>query len=173
MRQELIVTERLTLRRLRPQDLKPWDNFFLSDRARFVGGGREVSPDLSWRVFATFLGHWDLSGTGPFAIVMGAEADPVGMAGPWLPRGWPERELTWSLWDQSREGQGLASEAVHALRRYVHKELGWDRAVSYVDPANERSIKLCRSLGCTEDPSLSVPDEDETLTFVHPRWEDE
>lgn len=169
MQKELIKTERLTLRRLQPQDLESWDNFFLSDRACFVGGGRQVSPDLSWRVFATFLGHWDLWGTGPFVIVMAGKAGPVGMAGPWMPRGWPEKELTWSLWDQSCEGQGLASEAVRALRRHVYDELGWTRAVSYVDPSNKRSIKLCKSLGCAEDPSLPVPDEDETITFVHPQ----
>ncbi|WP_375550857.1 GNAT family N-acetyltransferase [Rhodophyticola porphyridii] len=168
MKQKDITTKRLRLRRLKATDLEGWDQFFLSDRAQYVGGGSESGDALSWRVFSSLLGHWDLRGTGPFAIEKLQDAQVIGMAGPWYPRGWPERELTWSLWGADYEGFGYATEAVKALRRHVTSDLGWDRIVSYVDPANDASIKLCRKLGCSEDPAIALPDDDPTLAFVHP-----
>lgn len=168
MTNETITTERLLLRQPMPDDLPAWDGFFLSERARYVGGGESASPEQSWRIFAIFLGHWPLRGTGPYVIEAAGDGRAIGMAGPWFPRGWPEAELTWSLWHAEHEGQGYAREAVRAVRRHVVDKLGWPRVVSYVDPANEASIRLCKALGCTEDPSLPVPDDDGTLAFLHP-----
>lgn len=89
----MIKTERLSLRKPVNDDLAQWTEFFTSTRAGFVGGG-DGKTDLAWRVFAIFLGHWEIRGEGPFVIVRNDNQRAIGMFGPWFPAGWPERELT-------------------------------------------------------------------------------
>lgn len=168
MKTAMLETKRLTLRRPEPADLAAWTSFFTSDRARFVGGG-EGKKNLAWRVFAIFLGHWSLNQTGPFVVCRKDTGDAIGTAGPWYPKGWPEKELTWSIWSPEAEGQGFASEAVAALRDHVLGDLGWTRAVSYIDPENSSSIRLAERIGCTLDEHAFTPDDDPTLVYVHPQ----
>jgi len=163
----MLETERLLLREPRKDDLENWTNFFISDRAQFVGGG-EGKKDLAWRVFAVFLGHWSLHGTGPFVICRKDNGDTIGTAGPWFPSGWPKKELTWSIWAYENEGKGFASEAVRALSSYALNDLKWPRAVSYIDPSNTASIRLAERIGCRLDADAPVPDDDPTLVYVHP-----
>ncbi|MEM1266908.1 MAG: GNAT family N-acetyltransferase [Pseudomonadota bacterium] len=163
----MLETDRLVLRPPQRDDLDAWTRFFASERARFVGGG-EGKTDLAWRVFALFFGHWSLHGTGPYVICRKGSAQPIGTAGPWFPSGWPERELTWSIWSSENEGKGYASEAVLALRNHVLGELKWSRAVSYIDPDNASSVRLAERIGCSLDASAPTPDTDPTLVYVHP-----
>ena len=162
----MLETERLFLRRPEPDDLAAWTSFFTSDRARFVGGG-EGKSDLAWRVFAIFLGHWSLNQTGPFVVCRKDTGDAIGTAGPWFPSGWPEKELTWSIWSSKDEGMGFASEATTSLRNHVLRDLNWTRAVSYIDPENTASIRLAERIGCVLDESALAPDDDPTLVYVH------
>ncbi|MGB3555166.1 MAG: GNAT family N-acetyltransferase [Jannaschia sp.] len=164
---EILQTDRLDLRRPDAADLPGWETFFTSERASHVGGGPQSTAALAWRVFAVFLGHWDLRGTGPFVLHLRETGEAIGLAGPWYPQGWPARELTWSLWQSRYEGFGLAFESVRAIRQHVAADLGWPQAVSYVASDNASSIKLCQRLGCVENPTLPTPDEDPTRTFVH------
>ena len=46
------------------------------------------------------------------------------------------------------EGRGIAREAAVAARAYAYGRLGWQTAVSMIDPANTRSIRLAERLGC-------------------------
>ncbi|WP_424973161.1 GNAT family N-acetyltransferase [Dinoroseobacter sp. S76] len=162
----MLETDRLTLRRPEPADLAGWTSFFTSERARFVGGG-DGKTDLAWRVFAIFLGHWSLHQTGPFVVCRKDTGDAIGTAGPWYPSGWPEKELTWSIWSPEAEGQGFASEAVVSLRDHVLGDLNWPRAVSYIDPENTISIRLAERIGCVLDVNAVAPDDDPTLVYVH------
>ena len=165
----VLETPRLTLR---VPDMRDWEGFaaFLtSDRAALVGG--PVTRERAWRAFGHLVGHWVLRGYGLFAIVpRGAEAG-IGMAGPWFPESWPEQEIGWSMWSAAAEGHGYAFEAAEAARAYAFTTLGWHTAVSYIDPANARSIALARRLGATPDHTAAGPGEDPCLVFRHPKAE--
>ena len=106
------------------------------------------------------IGHWVLRGFGLFIVTERGRDAPLGLVGPWFPATWPEPEIGWSLWSAEAEGRGIALEAVTAARRHVFDVLGWDGAVSYIDPANDRSRVLAQRLGCTRDDSAPRPPSD-------------
>lgn len=90
----------------------------------------------------------------------------LGMAGGWKPAAWPEAEIAWIIWPETA-GHGYALEATHAARRYFYDDLGWDGAVSYLDPKNLDSIRLAERLGAERDTSAqSVDDSD--VVYRHP-----
>lgn len=165
----VLETERLVLRAPVAGDFPALGAFVMSDRARFVGGGADKDAGHAWRVLAIFSGHWHLRGYGTFVLQDKATGQPVGSAGPWHPGDWPERELGWTIWTSEAEGTGLAHEAVVELRRHVYATLGWPTAVSYIDPANDRSIALARRLGCTLDEDAPRPERDpDIMVWRHP-----
>ncbi|MEM1044946.1 MAG: GNAT family N-acetyltransferase [Pseudomonadota bacterium] len=161
-------TERLILRSPQTEDLRPWTSFFLSERAKPLGGGPQHSALVAWRAFASIAGHWTLNGCGPFVCLTKAGDKAVGLSGPWFPESWPERELSWSLWSEEAEGLGLAYEAAARVRQHVFDDLRWETAVSYIAPDNARSIALAERLGCHCDVDAKTPDGDATLVFRHP-----
>ena len=95
----------------------------------------------------------------------------LGMVGPWFPAGWPERELGWTVWSDAAEGKGYAFEAAAAARDHAFGALGWETAVSYIDPDNIRSVALAERLGARHDPEARGPGENSCLVYRHPRPE--
>lgn len=164
----MLETQRLLIRRPNASDLDAWTRYFSSERAAPLGAGPSAPAGLAWRIFAAFVGHWELNSCGPFTLVLKASNDPVGMIGPWHPPNWPEKEISWSIWDGEIEGKGLAYEGSLAIRSHVLGALGWATAVSYIAPLNTRSIALAERLGCVLDASAAAPDAD-TLVYRHPR----
>ncbi|MEM9010501.1 MAG: GNAT family N-acetyltransferase [Pseudomonadota bacterium] len=164
-----LETERLILRGPLAADLPAWLAFFLSARAIYVGGGPRIDEGRAWRAFATIIGHWTINGCGPFVLEDRASGRALGSAGPWYPALWPEKELGWTIWRPEAEGQGLAHEAVVALRARTYRDLGWPTAVSYIDARNTRSIALAERLGAVRDTTAEAPpDDDPTLVYRHP-----
>ncbi len=168
----MLQTDRLILRQPRRDDLQTWQAFFISDRAVFVGGGSDQDEGRGWRAFAGIIGHWELNGCGPFVMELRETGQPVGSVGPWYPAGWPEKEMSWSIWSQAHEGAGYALEAVRRVRTHVFEDLGWSTAVSYVAADNERSIALAERLGCTRDANAPVPEDWNVIIFRHHKQAD-
>lgn len=165
----VLTTQRLTLRAPVASDWPHWRAFMASERAQFVGGGPEVKASQSWRAFGHVIGHWVLRGWGMFVFTRRDEDRPLGMTGPWFPEGWPEREIGWSLWDETAQGKGYAFEAAQAARKHAYDVLGWNGAVSYVAPDNSRSIALAERLGAERDDSAATPEFDAPcLVYRHP-----
>ncbi len=46
-------------------------------------------------------------------------------------------------------GKGFATEAAEASRAYAYDVLGWDTAISQVDPANDASKSVALRLGAS------------------------
>ncbi len=81
-------------------------------------------------------------------------------------------------------GRTLRTELVNAMRAEaretagrdldwvvgeVRRESPWLRTlVSYIDPRNERSIRLAERLGARLDPRAAQPEDDPCLVFRHP-----
>lgn len=165
-----LETERLILRAPGAPDWPVWRTMMASDRSRFIRNG-EIDDGKAWRAFGHVIGHWVLRGYGMFVFALKSDTTALGMAGPWHPFDWPEREIGWSIWTAEAEGKGYAFEAATAARDYAFGSLGWDTAISYCDPANLRSIALAKRLGAVRDAQAKTPWDEPCLVFRHPRPE--
>ena len=166
----VLETARLRLRAPLASDWPVYRDFALSDRARYVRPPN-VDAERAWRMFAGMIGHWLLRGWGSFVFTLKTDDRPLGMVGPWFPESWPEREILWMVWDSTAEGRGYAAEAVGATLDHAFGSLGWDTAVSYIDPANAGSIRLAGRLGARLDPDASASKLAESpvlLVYRHP-----
>lgn len=119
----------------------------------------------TWRMLATYLGHWQLRGYGPYATVDKQTDALVGVVGPWFPDEWPEPEINWSLL-RAYTGRGFATEAATAVRDMAASHMGWQRAVSYIHPDNEASLALARRMGATFETTTRLR-EHTVNVFVH------
>lgn len=154
----VIETARLRLRAPRPEDFEAEAAFYATDRSAYVGG--PLDREQTWRMFATFAGHWVLRGFGMFAVEDKETGAYLGRAGHWSPEGWPEPELGWILTSPAAEGRGLAHEAALAMREHAYQTLGWSTLISVINRANARSIALAEKLGAAYE-----------RPFEHPRFE--
>ena len=159
-----IETERLILRPPQAGDLEAYLTFITSERAEHVG--RETSRFEGYKCFAAEAGHWMLYGYGPWAVTLKGSGATVGQIGVWHPEGFPERELGWLIWAEA-EGQGIAYEAAKAARDFDYREHGTKTLVSYIDPANTRSIRLAERLGAWHDKD-AAPLDPGGLVYRHP-----
>jgi len=160
----VIRTERLELRGPQAEDYPNFKATFSSYRARFMGG--PLNTYESWMLYAAEIGHWEIRGFGMWMVHDRATDETLGMAGGWQPAGWPEREIAWIIWPD-KAGHGYALEATHAARGYFYQTLGWDGAVSYIDPKNLDSIRLAERLGATIDRSADTIDGQDVV-YRHP-----
>ena len=119
--------------------------FYAGDRSSFVGG--PLSRETAWRGFAASCGHWMLRGYGFWALEEKTTGAYLGRVGLWFPEGLPEPEIGWALSGENAQGRGFVREAAIAARRHAYGALGWTTAISLIDSANTRSIKLAERLG--------------------------
>lgn len=160
-------TERLTLRGHVMADLDRICDLFETERARFMGG--PLPRKETWRWVASEVGMWDLLGHGAWGIDT-KDGMFVGQIGLLKPPHFPELELGWTLLAEA-EGKGYATEAAKIVLDWVRDELRPASLVSYIDPANTRSIALAERLGATHDPKALLPlgeTAEETVVFRHP-----
>ena len=160
-----LTTERLTLRAPRLADFAPYAAFFASDRSRYENG--PLSRGAAWKEFASATGQWVLKGYGGLSIEDRATGNYLGEIGIFHPANFPEPELGWTLVPEA-EGRGIAFEAALALRTWAYATLQTSTLVSYIDPANVRSVRLAERLGAVRDPDAAHPDDDPCLVFRHP-----
>ncbi len=161
-----LTTARLTLRAPGPQDFPAQAAFMASDRARYVGG--PLAKRLGWRSLSNMIGHWAMRGFGMWAVTQLGSDRAIGLVGLYFPADWPEREIGWHIWDPAAEGKGYAFEAASAAHDYAFGTLGWEAAVSYIHPANARSIALAERLGAVLDPDAPQDADDHDLVYRHP-----
>src|SRR5438552_510614 len=111
-----LETERLTLRMLRDSDVDAYAEMVTDPEImRFIGDGKPISREFSWRSVAAMIGHWHLRGYGYWAAVERSTGQLVGRVGFWNPEGWPGFELGWML-RKRYWGQGFATEGARAAR---------------------------------------------------------
>lgn len=147
-----IRTRRLLLTQWRPDHLEPFAAQVAdADAMRFIGGPRMDIGQAS-RLFLSYPGHWLLRGYGMYAVEH--EGSLVGSFGLYNPAGWPELEVSYHL-DRAVWGRGFATEAAAAVRD-IAAEQGRSRLVSFIDPANDRSIAVARRLGAVTDGEVTL-----------------
>ncbi len=141
-----IDTSDLVLRGYVESDFEAFAAFGASERARFVGGPQDRWD--SWRAFLAGVGHWALRGFGMWMVEHRETGRVAGRVGHIFNDGWDEPELAWHIYDDF-EGKGLAYQATLAARAHAARNFGLDQVISYIDPANARSVALAKRLGAT------------------------
>jgi len=159
-----LETRRLVLRAPQSEDYPDFKATFSSYRSRFMGG--PLNSYEAWMLYAAEIGHWNIRGYGMWMIHHRESGETLGMAGGWMPAKWPEREIAWIIWPD-KAGKGFALEATHAARKYFYTQLGWDTAVSYIDPKNLDSIRLAERLGAAKDADAATIDGSDAV-YRHP-----
>ncbi|HEU5311797.1 MAG TPA: GNAT family N-acetyltransferase [Candidatus Eisenbacteria bacterium] len=142
-----LETERLLLRSFHAEDLDAYAAMHADPEVvRYLGDRMPLSREDAWRSMAMILGHWTLRGFGLWAVEEKATGALVGRVGLFEPDGWPGQEVGWTL---AREhwGKGYAFEAASSSLDHAFHTLAWPRAISLIDPANHRSIRLAERLG--------------------------
>ncbi len=160
-----LETERLILRAPSEADLDAEAEFYASAAADFVGGHKTRSE--TWRLIALFLGHWALRGYGFWGVEEKDTGTYVGRVGLWFPDGWPEPEIGWTLMT-SATGNGYATEAAMAARTHAYDVLGWDTAISLIDPDNHASKAVAKRLGAAFDYHYEHPKFGTSEIWRHP-----
>jgi RimJ/RimL family protein N-acetyltransferase len=155
--------------RLRPQimaDFAPLAQIYETPRSAYIGG---IRPRAAvWRDFASDVGQWVLLGFGGWSVEERASGQLAGYTGLNAPPEYPERELGWVILE-GFEGKGYAFEAASLARAFAFETLGWSGCVSYIDPDNQRSIRLAERLGAVRDKSAATPNGEACLVYRHSR----
>ena len=142
-----LETGRLLLREFRVSDLDAYADMQADPEVmRYIGEGRTLTRNDSWRSIAGMLGHWQLLGYGMWALEDRQSGTLVGRAGFIDPPGWPGFELGWLL-GRPYWGLGFATEAASRCLRFAFEELRRDVVISLIRPGNAPSIKVAQRLG--------------------------
>lgn len=158
-----LETARLILRAPRVEEFEAYCALVASDRAVHMF---QLDRPAAWKEFAAEIGHWPLFGFGTWHVERKADGALVGSVGLLKHDTHPEIEIGWHLYD-GFEGQGYAFEAATAARDWAYRHCGLATLVSYIDPANARSIALAERLGAVPDASAQRP-EPSDLVYRHP-----
>lgn len=144
-----LVTERLRLRPFRKSDLDDYAALNAdSEVTRFLGGGGPWDRDRSWRHLAFLIGHWQLAGSGMWAVERKETGTFLGTIGFSEPEGWPGCELSWAL-ARRWWGYGYATEGARAALDHAFGVMKKDRVISLIHPDNHASIRVAERLGQT------------------------
>jgi RimJ/RimL family protein N-acetyltransferase len=150
-----LPTERLVLRRWRPEDRGPFARLNADPRVAEFLGGPLVSVD-SDALAARIQGHFDRVGYGLWAIEVPGIAPFVGCAGLAVPAFTapftPCVEIGWRLAFE-HWGRGYASEAARAVLAFGFQVLRLPEIVAFTVPHNRRSRRVMEKLGMAHDPA--------------------
>lgn len=161
----VLQTARLRLRMPRLSDIEPSYRFWSSDRSHLMGG--PWTMETLTAETQGLLDQWQKHGFSLFTVTLHESDDGIGGIGPFYPDTHPEPELGWSLWDAANEGKGLAHEAAAAARDWFFATSGYTTAISFTDPMNHRSHRLCERLGGVVDPTAPVQEPDDVVYRYH------
>lgn len=141
-----LETPRLKLRMFEEKDWQPLCAMFADEEWVRYTTQVPLEDWQTWRTLATYLGHWQLRGYGPYAVVEKASGELIGPVGLWYPGGdRQEPEIKWAV-AKPFWGKGFATEAAAAVRDLA-KQCGWQRLISLILVDNERSKAVAVRLG--------------------------
>ena len=141
-----ITTPRLLLRAVRTSDLDVFASSFADPiAAEFVGG--VVDRRAAWRMLATGVGLWVLTGGGWWAVEMRETGHLVGTVGAFFRESAPDDvELGWTVL-RSHWRQGIATEAARAAVTYAFEKHAVDQVLAHIDARNLPSVRVSAHLG--------------------------
>jgi len=141
-----LVTERLRLRAFRKSDIDDYAALNADPEVARAFDGEIWDRGRAWRHMAFLLGHWQLLGTGMWAVELRETGAFVGMIGFAEPEGWPGFELAWTL-SPRWWGHGYATEGARAAQEHAFTVWKRDRVISLIRAENSASIRVAERLG--------------------------
>ena len=119
----------------------------------------------AWWDFVQLASGWMLHGHGGWTIEATGTAEALGFVLIGLEPGDLEPEIGYLLGSHA-EGHGIAQEAACAVLSFARTTLKLTTLVSYIDPANTRSIRLATRIGAYRDGEITDADGT-TLIYRH------
>ena len=159
-----LKTKRLILRPIRLTDFDVFADILMSDRAKYMDG--PYDREAAWSAFTQCAGGWILRGAGYFAIQSRCSEDVLGFVGMGMEFGDQEHELGYFLCADA-EGQGIATEAIAAVRDFALGAHELPSLVSYIDPAHSASSAVASRIGAARDQSAEARFDDPVLVWRH------
>ena len=143
-----LETERLRLRAFRGSDFEDYATLRTDPEVLHYldCGPQPWDRGRSWRHMAFLIGHWQLSGTGTWALELRETGAFLGIVGFAAPTGWPGFELAWAL-ARRWWGHGFATEAARAALAHAFTVWRKDRVISLIHPENRASIRVAERIG--------------------------
>jgi RimJ/RimL family protein N-acetyltransferase len=163
-----LETERLVLRKPEHGDLDGYSEMYGDEEVVRYIGGKTLTPDEIPAAIDRLLGHWDRHGLGLFSVIRREDERFVGRVGYllWDTERWEngvhevlegdlELEIGWAI-SRAFWSQGYATEAAIACRDHALGELGRDRVISLIAPANVASIRVAEKLGESHERDIEL-----------------
>lgn len=144
-----LETERLLLRPFRGNDLDDYAVLRADPEVlRYLvgAGGEPWDRARSSRHMAFIIGHWQVWGSGTWAVEHRESGAFVGMVGFSEPEGWPGLELAWAL-ARRHWGHGYATEAAPEALAHAFSIWKRERVISLIHPENRASIRVAERIG--------------------------
>ena len=146
-----LTTERLVLRPMASADADVLHAFWIQPEVRrYLWDGRIISPAQVAEFIAGSESDFAERGFGFFVIhrTRDGQADPVfaGFCGFRLFDRGPDVELLYGILPEFW-GEGIVTEAAHAVLGFGFGELGFERVLACTDTPNQRSVRVMRRLG--------------------------
>jgi RimJ/RimL family protein N-acetyltransferase len=161
-----LVTDRLLLRRWRQDDLDALAEVFALPEVWEFPFGRGLTREETATWLNRFLEEWERDGYGMYALELRGTDRLIGLAGlrlaTWFSEIRGEVEIGWRLRPDCW-GHGYATEAAMVSLRVGFAELGAERIVAVVEPANAASLRLAGRLGMHSVRAVVEPGLKKTL----------
>jgi RimJ/RimL family protein N-acetyltransferase len=168
----MIETERLVLRKPRPEDAADLAVAYAdTEVVRFIGDGGTATLAEVEEGIAQWLERWDTWGLSLFSLERREDGRVVGRAGflLWDPETWEvggsETELGWLL-GREHWGRGYATEAALVLRDWALGERGLTRLISLIRRENVRSARVAERIGERYERDIVKPDGVRTRLYA-------
>jgi RimJ/RimL family protein N-acetyltransferase len=175
-----VTTERLELRRLRPDDLDALSQIFADKAVWHYPHRRGLTGEETAAFLDQQIRHWDTLGFGLWLAVERTTGRTIGCLGLSVPTFLPEilpavevgRRLDPAVW-----GRGYATEGARAALEQAFATLGLDQVCSLIQVGNRPSIRVAERLGMRLAREVRAPAEsrrgavrDLMYVLTRPEW---
>jgi RimJ/RimL family protein N-acetyltransferase len=156
-----VETERLELRRFRPDDVDGLAAVFAKPEVWQYPFGRGFTRAETEAFLATQMSHWSMARFGLWLVVERRTGSVVGFVGlsvpTFLPEVLPAVEVGWRL-DPNVWGRGYATEGAAAALDEAFTTLGLSEVCSIPQADNPASVRVAERLGMRFSRSITIPE---------------
>ena len=154
----MITTERITLRKFSKSDILALEKLFSDKQVMVFSDGMMTPPEVDAWLQARLKSYQQDDGIWIFALELRSTKEMIGFCGLSHLRnvnGNREIEVGYRIlpafW-----GQGLATEAVLAVKEYAFSRLKLKRLTAMIDPANHQSIRVAQKAGMVYEREIMM-----------------